>query len=235
MTGPKLWWMVPAMATQNRVDGMQGATPPKAEVVNLGAIYDVLFGPPGSKREPVAEGVHLPVSARDLSAMPTPRFRIAPPKFAFDFFILGLPTVSDRLARTLALPPDAVRYIDVDCSECPPRVREMGYKVLNITTYANPLDRQRTGPGHFVDLTTPDGDTFVWVTEPSHRSATAPVIAWRDDFVAPAPLFNVPGSAWMLATEELAARVADAGFKDVAFLDVTNDGTRKGELVFRNA
>lgn len=221
-----LWWMTPAMSTQRRVDDLQTARRPKAEVTNLTAIYDFLFGPPGAMPAPAVEGVNLPVAARDLSAMPTPVLRIEPEDFAFDFFTLGLPMVSERLADALMLSPEQVQYVDVDCSACPARTRGMGYMALNVLAFANPLDRGRTGPGRFVDVDTPQGPTFAWVTEGAHPGATVPRIAWRDGFVPPAPLFRVPGSLWTLATDELADRVADAGFDDVAFLDVTNDGTR---------
>ncbi len=80
----------------------------------------------------------------------------------------------------------------------------------------------------FVDVDTPAGPTFVWVTEPSHPGNAQPTIAWSADFIPPAPLFQVPGTGWTLATDELADQVMRAGTDEVVFMDVTNDGTRTG-------
>lgn len=138
---------------------------------------------------------------------------------------MGLPIVSARLAEVLALGPDQAQYREADCSACAPAVRDMGYRALNLLAFANPLDRERTAPGQFVDLETPAGPTYVWVRPPVGPNTPLPSIVWREDFVPPAPVFRMPGSGWTLATEELAGRMADAGFDDVAFLDLTGDGT----------
>jgi hypothetical protein len=219
--------MVPSPYVQEHVDAMQTSARPTAEVVNLGEVYDFLFGPPDSSSDLVAQGVHLPVEGRDLSGMPALRLRAAD-DLTYDHFIMGLPLVSGRLAGTLALDPGQAQLLEVDCSDCPPEVQAMGYRVLNVLAYGNPLDRRRTGPGGFVDLTTQDGETFAWVPPPVGPATPPPTIAWNRGFTSPAPLFIVPGSAWTLASEALAGRIAGAGFKDVAFIDLENDGRIEG-------
>ncbi|WP_442679714.1 hypothetical protein ACSBM8_00465 [Sphingomonas sp. ASY06-1R] len=162
--------------------------------------------------------------------MPVPVLRVEPKSFCYDYFALGLTMTSARLRDAMSLPPENVHYIDVDCSNCPEGVQAMTYKVLEIRAFANPLDRERTGPGTFIDVETPAGPTFVWKRETSGPHAPTPRIAWREDFLAPAPLFQVPGTNWTLATEALAERVTRAGITDVMFLDVRNNGMRAGML-----
>lgn len=232
---PKLWWMYPALATQTRVDALQVAREPKAEVVNLSAVYDFLLGPSGWRSAGTTPGVDVPVAGADLSAMPTPKLRIAPKTFTYDHFVLGLPMTSRRLRDALALAPEHAQHLDVDCADCPQKAQAMDYKALNVLAFANPLDRERTGPGRFVDVDTASGPTFVWIGDEPGPNAPTPRIAWAPGFVPPAPLFRVPGTSWTLATEELADRVTRAGFLDVMFLDVTNDGTRMGMPPMRPA
>ncbi len=218
--------MLPAIGTQERVDAMQRGRKPKAEVLNLSEVYDFLFGPPDAVREPKIADVFLPIVPADWSKLPALKLRITPADFAYDYFIMGLPLVSARLRTVLALEPDRVRYLDVDCFECSAAVQAMDYKVLHVLTYANPLNRELTGPCRFIDVKTPAGPTFAWVRPPINPNDPPPRIAWRADFAAPAPLFQVPNSAWTLATDELAERVMRAGFSDVAFYEHTKDGTQ---------
>lgn len=228
----KLWWMIPTIASQERVDKLATRKKPQVGFVNDDELHEFRHGSPGTLPEARPDGIFLPVE--NWSAMPTPRLFVRTSDFQPNYFWLGLKLVSDHLARTVALGPEQVQYIEADCSECPTSVQDMGYKAINVLACANPIDRERSGPGRFVDIETPGGPTYAYVS--NRQSPFDPVdrIYWREDFVPPAPLFCVPNSGWLLATEELAERVTRAGIDDVAFLDVTNDGTRTDKLISRD-
>ena len=70
---------------------------------------------------------------------------------------------------------------------------------------------------------------------PLHQQPGIPrlVNLWDPAFVAPAPLFRVPGISWSLATDALADRVMRAGISDVVFMDIENDGTRTAGIIYR--
>jgi hypothetical protein len=230
-----LWNMVPTLDNQERIIGMQMGSAARIGFLNEIEIQTFLRN--GVDRRiaaPPAQGIYTQVTAQDMSAMPTPRLFVDEDEFDCDFFQLSEYVISERLRDYLGLGPDVVQYLDIDCSGCSRTVQNMRYKIFNPMVFANPLDRHRTGPGYFADIITPDGPTFAWVREEFSPNDPWPTVAWRSDFVPPAPLFYVPGNMWMLVTETLADRITRAGFDDVAFLDVTNDGTRTEPLIFRN-
>lgn len=90
--------------------------------------------------------------------------------------------------------------------------------------FTDPLDHDRT-PGQIETVTAYDGsESAIWV-RPKGPTADQPSPTFRRaDFVPPAPLLRVPRTARTLATEELAARVMDAGIEDLAFQDVEGEG-----------
>ncbi len=107
----------------------------------------------------------------------------------------------------------------------------MGYRVMHPLVFANPLD-QSFASGVFEDVILPDGRlTQYWRTEPPRAGPPVGLLTrWRDDFVAPAPMFQILGGPWTLVTDALAERVMRAGFDDVIFIDVTYDGTRSHSI-----
>ncbi|MFV0625220.1 hypothetical protein ACBY01_14575 [Sphingomonas sp. ac-8] len=218
----KLWWMLPAIATQNRVDSLAGKAKPKIELLNAAEIQNVLFGPPEAPRQPLHPEIHRPIAAEDWSHLPRPRLRVAEAGFRPDLFRLSLDFVSTRLSQAFASAGASPDYLPVECTACPAEVQDQGYRALNVTVFANPLDRSRTTPAYFIDVESGAGPTFVWVPGMPHPNQPAPVICWRDDFDPPAPMFRVPGTNWTLVTEELAAAVTAAGFEDVGFFDLTD-------------
>lgn len=174
------------------------------------------------------------IEGADLSKAPTPRFKATAEDFAPDLFFLGELFASKRLIETLALPQASVQLLPVDCSACPPAMRAQDYKVLNLLTFANPMDRERSWPSIYTDVELSDGtSTFLWSAEPWQPGMPVPRLFWREDFIAPAPLFRVPGKHWAMATDALAGRVIRAGFDDVMFHDLTNDGSRTYGLIVR--
>jgi hypothetical protein len=214
--------MLPAIATQNRVDALAGKAKPKVEVVNAAEIQNALLGPPEAPRPPLHGKIHHPIAAEDWSSLPRPKLRVAEPGFRFDLFRLSLEFVSEKLAQAFASAGASPDYLPVDCTECTTEVQDKGYQTLNVTVFANPLDRDRTRPADFVDVESEGESTFVWVPGMPHPNQPAPAICWRNDFEPPAPMFRVPGTGWTLVTEELAAAITNAGLEDVAFFDLTN-------------
>lgn len=228
----QLWEFTPSIAATEHVYRLYDAKPRAFEVINEAEVFRFIR----SQAEALdRENPSLvDVTSLELSDMPRPRFRITDPGFANNVISMGLTYISARLARTLDLGGDAVQYVDVDCSACPAPVQAMGYKVMNLRAFGNPMDRQRM-PGEFTEVAMPDGGiTHVWRYDgPRPPSAPPLPVWWRQDFVAPAPLFRVPGGGWTLATDDLAEKVMRAGFPDVAFIDVTNDGSRTEGLIDR--
>lgn len=234
MTAPEtvLWGFSPSLAAAERASALAMERPPAFEWVNRWDFCDF-----ADSIQDAADPQDLPlgqVAPVDLSDAPTPRWRCSAPDFAPDLIFEGELFASRALRDALALDDRTVRYLPVDCTECPPAMRAADYRLMNLLAFANPIDRDRTSPRGFTDVTLADGNTtFVWTAPPWQPGQPTPCLQWRAGFVSPAPLFRVPGSAMTLATDELADRVMRAGRDDIAFMDMTNDGTRTEGLVYR--
>lgn len=229
-----LWSLCPSIASAERLDSLATRRRPAFEWVNrrehsehavsLGSMAEVDAMPVGQ------------VAGVDLSSAPTARWRCTEPGFAPDLVFEGELFASRQLRAAMALPDDTVQWLPVDCSDCPQAMRDADYRLMNLLAFANPMDRQRTAPPEFTDVTLPDGSwTFVWSADPWQPGRPMPHLFWRKNFVPPAPLFRVPGWSMTLATEELAERVMRAGLDDVVFIDMQTDGTPTSELVVRSA
>lgn len=226
-----LWGMSPSMKSLERHMRLASGEQPKFEWLNRTEYCDYLDDRPGGRDE---HGLPRPRTAgMDLSGAPMPRLRCSDRRFAPNLIFEGELFVSARLSQALALDTAAAQYLHVDCSECPPAMQGMGYRLLNPLAYANPIDRRRVHPQEFMEFDSPeDGSPPAWLPQPWQPGRPIPRILWRDGFTAPAPLFRVPG--WTeLATDVLAEHVMRAGFGDVMFLDMTNDGTRTEGLILR--
>ena len=223
-----LWLIGGSLQSMQYLQDLEDERPPRFEFVNHSDLHRHRMRIEGeyahhseAEREPLA-----------FSGMPAPVFRVGDPAFALDYFDAGVACASPRLRRALALCGDSVRYRDVDMDESPPAVVARGYQAMNVTSFADPFDREQTSGG-MADVTGPDGALRrEWQIATPDPSGPPLKIRWRDDFVAPAPLFRVPGTAWTLATEGLAAAVMQAGIVDLVFQDVVSQRARH-EAVFR--
>jgi hypothetical protein len=170
----------------------------------------------------------------EFSGMPVPVLRITDPAFALNYFLdSGIAYASRRLREALDLSDSVIRYRDIDLDGSPPALLAHQYQMFETVTFADPIDWDRT-PAQYFDLAWPDGS--IRRVRRLDRSLFAPLsrgrIYFRADFVPPAPLFRVPGTAWTMATDALADRVMRAGITDVAFQDfVTERG--QSEVVLR--
>lgn len=179
--------------------------------------------------QPVAQ-----YEAIDLSNAPHPKFFCSVEDFAPDILFVGELIVSSALIEAMALPEGTFQLVPVDCLACPRAMQAKEYKVLNLLVFANPMDRERSWPAIYTDVELSDGtSTFLWSAPGWQPGMPIPRLFWREDFVAPAPLFRTPGRPWTLATDALAERVLRAGFNDVMFHDPTNDGSRTEGVIMR--
>ena len=223
-----LWHAIGAVEPSEYFLRIWNERPPGFEIVNEAALHE-------HKGRIFDEYINHETAVRELvrfRGMPKPVFRFADPGFQLDFFDAGVPCASLRLRRALGLTETTICYRDIDLDGSPPAVRANEYQVFQPIHFADPLDWSRT-PGEAVDVQRADGSIGKEWRLPWPNPAGPPLrVYWRDDFVPPAPLFRVPGTAWMLATDELADRVMRAGITDLVFLDMTSDRAQT-ELVFR--
>jgi hypothetical protein len=168
--------------------------------------------------------------------MPTPRLMVLDKTFQCNYFHIGLKYISARLKEIMDLPAETVSYLDVNLNACPAAVQSIDYKVLHLMCSGNPryaekpsdyMSRVPKGtPEHFgqwFELPQKDGSIKKeWLLTGPH--ALPIITGFKEDFISPAPLFLCEGHP--MATDELAERVLRAGITDVAFYDITNDGTQ---------
>ncbi|MFV0622679.1 hypothetical protein ACBY01_01530 [Sphingomonas sp. ac-8] len=215
-----LWNMGPSIAAGERLNRLVDRDPPAFAWVNRAQYADAIQAG-GSVLDEDGFGLGQ-VRGVDLSSLPRPRLQCTEPDFAPDLIFWGELFASARLVAALELDASSVQLIEVDCDECPPAVQAAGYRLLNLLTFANPMDIERSEPADFFPFRNGDGEEdHVWLFEGAGPGDPAPHIVWRDGFTPPASLFRVPGRPWALATESLADFVAAGGFQDVAFYDLT--------------
>ena len=224
---PKLWLAGASAASLQATLDLQEASPPKFRWSNEGEAR--------AARTRIAAEYHAHGTAEveplAFRAMPAPVFEITDPGFRFDYFECGMACASRRLRAVLDLPADAVDYREIEASRCSAEVRDMGYAAVQPLAFADPFDHDRT-PGRTETAALADGRTMETWRPARPVPGRESTIAWRADFVAPAPLFRVLGTSWTLATEALAKRAMDAGITDLVFQDV--EGTKApGEIAYR--
>jgi hypothetical protein len=168
--------------------------------------------------------------------MPTPKLVVTDKKFQSNFFHMGLYYISTKLRKVIDLPSDTVRYLDIDTTACPKEVQAMDYEVMNLLCAGNPRYMEKPSDyaskvpketlehfGKWLDLPQKDGSVKrEWLLSGPH--ALPIIIGFKEDFTPPAPLFLSEGG--LIASDELAERVLRSGITDVAFYDITNDGTQ---------
>lgn len=175
---------------------------------------------------PLLEAVPPRLDLVDANPM---RLHCDDPTFCPDFLDMGYRLVSTRLREVLRLDAGQARFDPVDTSACPAPMQQVGYWTVTPSHVADPLDHDRS-TGSWQDVYdgpmedwSPDAPTVRrWMLD-APNPAKPMRIRWREDFAPPAPLFQAKHPPWLLATDELVARVRDAGIADVAFQDPTID------------
>ncbi len=217
---PKLWLAGASEASLQATLDLQDASPPRFRWVNEAEAHAA------EARIASEYGAHGTVEVEPLAfrAMPAPAFEIADPGFRFDFFEWSTAScASRRLRAVLDLSAGTMEYRDLDASRCPSSVQAIGYAAMQPLVFADPFDHERT-PGRTIGIQAAGGRTTDAWRPAAPKPGQARAVFWRADFKPPAPLFRVPGTAWTLATDVLAARVMDAGITDLVFQDVEGDG-----------
>ena len=218
---PRLWLLTPTVASLDAVAALQDAKPVGLKVTNDRHLRALV--------EPIELADPEAMSLRALHGAPSLRLATSDPDLTFEYLDFGYRLVSARLRDAMGLSEGEAQLLEVDASKCPPSVRAKGYRWLHLTHVADPFDRERSD-GAYADVYV--GPPEAWrpdaPTIRRWRLATPgpgrPVrVRWREDFVAPAPLFQAAGVPWTLATDALAERIRAAGITDVLLQDVTQD------------
>jgi hypothetical protein len=226
------WSFSVSIKSGEHVRSLMNAKPSKFIIANdekLGEYIEEMRARYGSKTWYSKATAHT-------AEFPMPKLNIADPTLSANYFHVGQKYVSAKLRSIMQLPDDSVQYLDVDLSDCPVSVQAMDYKVMNPLTSAiayfmeKPADymaRIPPGTGEFqgiwFDLPQRDGTLKKeWIITGPH--APLLTVDFIDGFKPPAPLFLSQGQ--LIATDELAERVLRSGITDVAFYDITNDGTQ---------
>jgi hypothetical protein len=215
----RLWLFSGSFENMQYLLELEQAVPSRFQFVNLDAIYayrrrvdDEYLGDDEAEREFL-----------QFSGMPVPVFRIANPDFAPDYFSAGVPCISSRLRNVLDMTDTVIQYREIDLDESPASLHRQDYRAMHVMQFADPIDWDRTA-AQTLTLTRPNGSLRTMrLLPPPNPADPTPQIHWREDFVAPAPLFRVMGTAWALATDALAERVMRAGITDIMFQDVISE------------
>lgn len=213
-----IWWVSTSLAAGEAYEAAELAVPPTLTWLNLAQLrsnYARVL------EESLSREFWLGPASAFLS-MPTPIIEITDPTWRVDYFGFQVYTfISNRLRQAFAVGPDVVRYRDVDSSPSVPEVQALGYCAFDVLPFGNPFDPAKT-PGDVRDLRQPDGSIkSEWVLDYMNRLQRGPEIYFRDDFIAPAPIFRGLGTFWVFATDEFADRIMRAGITDMAFRDIT--------------
>ena len=168
-----------------------------------------------------------------IDPLPPPlQLRVTEPGIAPNYFNIGYEFVSAKLRKAMALDGDDVQWFEVDARGSTPEIVAQDYRVLHVVHWADALDRERTN-GEMTDHYLADGSIEQRWNLPMPDPNAAPLrIAFRHDFVAPAPIFRTLPTMWTLVTDDLADRVVRSGIEDVVFYSPENDGTRT-DISFR--
>ena len=191
---------------RERMLALQLQTPPSIAWANADAAYrrmdelDETLDPDAPERDR---------PAFHLQHIPAPELRIDDPSFALDMFFIGLWFVSARMRAALGLQDDAAVFRAAEVSGAA-RVRERGYAAFAPLHHLDGIDPDRSdierlgeGPGSSWRL--------------AAGGATPPRVSLRHDRPAPAPLFYMDRTDWLMITREAADRVRAAGINEVFF------------------
>lgn len=146
-----------------------------------------------------------------LPQIPTPELRIDDPDFALDMFFMGWWMVSARMRTALALRDDEAVFRDAIVAGAPGPTR-LGYTAVAPTNHVDGIDPERSDIKEFNE---PGSPGYHWRLDSKNNKK--PRVALRADLQAPAPLFYMDRTDWLMITGEAAQRVRSAGITNVFF------------------
>ena len=192
---------------RDRIIALDSVEPPLIEWVNAQETYSYMDDIDG-ELDPDAPEKDRP--AFYLPRIPTPELRIDDPDFALDVFFLGWWFVSARMRDALALRDDEAVFRTADFVGVPGPAR-LGYSVVAPIHHLDGIDPERSDIETIGDPANPR----YW--ELAIGGETPPRVSLRPDLHAPAPLFYMDRTDWLMITQEAAARVRAAGIDDAFF------------------
>lgn len=193
---------------RERMLALQSTEPPLIEWTNAAACYhrldelDAALAPDAPEKDKPA--FHLP-------HIPAPEVRIDDPEFAADLFFLGYWFVSERARNALRLADsDAVfREARVVGANGPAR---LGYAAMAPVHHLDGIDRDGSDVEWFGEVGAP---TSYW--ELASGGDAPPRVTLRPDLSAPAPVFYMSRTDWLMITQEAADRMRAAEVRGVFF------------------
>lgn len=192
------------------MSALQLDAPAKIEWVNADAAYQ--------RMDELDETLDPEAPERDrpafhLQHIPAPELRIDDSSFTLDAFFIGLWFVSARMRAALGLEDSEAVFRTADITGAP-QARSLGYAAIAPVHHLDGIDPDRSdierlgeGPDSSWRLAF-DGDS-------------PPRVALRGELPAPAPLFYMDRTDWLMITREAAERVRSADIGDVFFDEPT--------------
>ena len=146
-----------------------------------------------------------------LPQIPVPELRIDDPDFALDMFFMGLWFVSRRMHDGLGLRDDEAIFRTANVVGAPAPMR-LGYAAVAPIHHLDGIDPDRSDIETMGD---PASHSFCWRL--AIGGETLPKVTLRPGLHAPAPLFYMDRTDWLMITQEAAQRVRSAGITNVFF------------------
>lgn len=146
-----------------------------------------------------------------LPQVPVPELRIDDPDFALDMFFMGWWMVSARMRDALALRDDEAVFRTANVFGAPGPAR-LGYVAVEPIHHVDGIDPERSDIHEINDRDSPH---YYWRLD--SKDNKKPRVALRPDIQAPAPLFYMDRTNWLMITGEAAQRVRAAGITNVFF------------------
>lgn len=193
---------------RDKLRRLRSVEPPAIEWVNAQETYH---------RMDEIDGEHDPEDfekqrpAFYLSRTPVPELRIDDPGFDLDMFFIGRWTMSARMRDALALTDDEAVCRAANVVGAPEPAR-LGYAAVEPIHHVDGIDPERSEIWEINDRDSPD---YYWKLDIHNNKR--PLVALRPDLRAPAPLFYMDRTNWLMITAEAAQRVRAAGITNVFF------------------
>ena len=146
-----------------------------------------------------------------LPQIPVPELRIDDSDFALDMFFMELWIVSARMRDALALRDDDAVFRTVSVVGAPGPAR-LGYTAVAPIHHLDGIDPERSD---IYEINDPGSPHYCWQLDIYDNKR--PRLALRPGLQAPAPVFYMDRTDWLMITAEAAQRVRAAGITNVFF------------------
>lgn len=148
-----------------------------------------------------------------LPQIPVPELRIADPDFALDMFFIGWWIVSARMREALALCDEEAVFRTAKVVGAPGPAR-LGYAAVAPIHHLDGIDPEQSD---IEEINEPGSPFYYWRL--ASRVMAKPRVTLRCGLQAPAQLFYMDRTDWLMITEAAAQRVRSVGITNVFFDD----------------